>query len=910
MSTSSLKKNIHDLMILVLSWLVFVGAINISWSKESDDDLAQNLFSASIASNPELTGPERLCIIFGSVIGQFSAKGDAKTDVYTWLIISRDGAEIFNRTGGSTFQNINVLFSEIGEYTIALTVRRGNDIILETSNTLTVLQGPELAILPDYLLCGGEPTLITALNPSTPNLDQYSFEWTNSTGEIVGNKNSLLVSTEGTYAISLFYNNPKGGADCLINGVTYAGPPSDFRLNITSLQTCMSETVTVKPNIPVSGEWAYIKDGIPKRISLGSGFGLTLDTGDDLKGPGIYQLFFNYINPRNPDCATERQVSFEIKDGPIFQSSLIQPAANCVANDGEFNIVTISTLDKLEIKELGYQNSNIGQDETLSFTNINPGIYTLSASLNGCTHTEILIVPNQDPPITQVYEVEPIGESCNESGKEDGEIKVVFPMGLFTGSYRVVNELGNELTTGTLTNTASFMIPVPGGNYALEILNENGCPLPTLLEIPGINFVTFSIPGEIIVCETFELIPTTDQDLNFTLTTPLGEEILKVAGQAFVINQQGVYSLKGIGLGTESGLCPRIREFVVSISDPFDFEPVLVYQDCFGIQMFEAELDGVDPEKVSVRWMNAQMEIVGRGLRWFPISLGTFYLDVQPLGSGICPSNPKQFQVELPVLQVDVELQAGSLCENPSATTIFMQSELDQISRIEWVYIDLENNQFILTDFENKTDIDVQDEGTYEAVVFNDRGCELGRDLILVMKSIDEKRPEVDDLYSICAETNYGKTINPGEFESYNWFFGDILVSSSIDFKPKLAGQYLLLVKNTDGCAYSVPFTVKEECELKVSFPNAIIPGSEGKGFLIYTNYLVDELQVWVYNKWGSLIYHCTNWDLTAEEPTCFWDGTIDGEKITNGTYSIKVNFKNSERKINRTVLESLLVLD
>ncbi|ERM84726.1 hypothetical protein P872_23740 [Rhodonellum psychrophilum GCM71 = DSM 17998] len=913
MPTSSLKKNILNLMTFTLFWVFFAGVLNSAWSRVSGYNLPQNLFSASTSNDPELTGPDRLCIVFGGVIGQFSANGDSGTDVYTWLITSAGGAEIFNRTGGSTFQNINVPFSEIGEYTIALTVRRGNDIIYQTSRNLTVLKGPELAILPDYLLCGGEPALITALNPSTPNLDQYTFEWTNGAGEIVGTENSLLVTAEGTYAISLFFTNSSGGADCLINGVTYVGPPSDFSLNISSSQTCLGETITVSPNIPVSGDWAYVKEGSPERISLGSGFGLSLDTSEDLGGPGIYQLFFSYINPRNPVCATERQVAIEINEGPKFQSSLVQSAANCTANDGEFNIVTISVLDKLEIEELGYQNLNVGPNETLSFTNIKPGIYTLSASLSGCTLTEILIVPNQDPPIDQIYDVESFGESCNDSGKEDGEIKVIFPMGVFTGTYRVVNESGNELSSGSITNTSSFVIPAPNGNYALEILNENGCtlPWPTLLEIPEINFVTFSIPGEFIVCESFELIPATGQDLNFTLTTPSEEEIIKGSGQAFIINQPGVYLLKGIGLGTESALCPRIREFVVTISDPFDFEPVLVDQDCFGIQLFEAKLNGIEPEKVSVRWMNEQLEIVGRGLQWFPISLGTFYLDVQPLGSGICPASPKQFQVELPVLQVDVELQAGSICENPSSTTISMQSELDQISRIEWVYIDLENNQFILTDFENETDIEIQDEGTYEVIVYNERGCELGRDLILIMKSMDEKRPEVNALYSICAESNYGETINPGDFESYNWFFGeDMLVSSSVDFKPQLAGQYFLLVKSREGCEYSVPFTVKEECDLKVSFPNAIIPATEGKGFLIYTNYLVDELEVWVYNKWGTLIFHCTNSDLIAEESTCFWDGTIDGEKITNGTYSIKVNFKNSERNINRTMLQSLSVLD
>jgi hypothetical protein len=35
---------------------------------------------------PELTGPDRLCLIYGSVFGNFSGLGDPVTDVYNFIV--------------------------------------------------------------------------------------------------------------------------------------------------------------------------------------------------------------------------------------------------------------------------------------------------------------------------------------------------------------------------------------------------------------------------------------------------------------------------------------------------------------------------------------------------------------------------------------------------------------------------------------------------------------------------------------------------------------------------------------------------------------------------------------------------------------------------------------------------------
>ena len=194
--------------------------------------------------------------------------------------------------------------------------------------------------------------------------------------------------------------------------------------------------------------------------------------------------------------------------------------------------------------------------------------------------------------------------------------------------------------------------------------------------------------------------------------------------------------------------------------------------------------------------------------------------------------------------------------------------------------------------------------------IFNSVPCFIGSDLVLLTRSMDQVRPVVEESYQICPRYDIAPNINPGDFASYEWYYGDQLVSTSPTYKPLLVGQFDLVVYSEEGCSYSTSFETIEECELKVVFPNALELGNPDKNFLIYTNYLVDELEVWIYNKWGELIFNCKNTELINEESTCFWDGTLNGEKIPNGAYSIRVNYKNYAKDINEIYLGSLMVIE
>jgi hypothetical protein len=153
---------------------------------------ARDTHILSLQANPQLLGPENRCIVFGSVLGTYSA-GGAAGDVYDWEVTNASGEVLLARSGGIQFETIQVVFREIGNYAVRLSARRGTQTIYRETLAVVVQKGPdEIALLPDYLLCAGSPALITALNPGTPNLSQYTIEWKDMGGNVLGTENEFL----------------------------------------------------------------------------------------------------------------------------------------------------------------------------------------------------------------------------------------------------------------------------------------------------------------------------------------------------------------------------------------------------------------------------------------------------------------------------------------------------------------------------------------------------------------------------------------------------------------------------------------------------------------------------------------------------------------------------------------------
>lgn len=422
--------------------------------------------------------------------------------------------------------------------------------------------------------------------------------------------------------------------------------------------------------------------------------------------------------------------------------------------------------------------------------------------------------------------------------------------------------------------------------------------------------VLFNVPSEISVCETFTLIPETNDNLDFFVTTPSGEIIEGESGDSFNLDQEGTYIFLAFDQDSPTPFCPEQKEVTVTLVEPVVFQPKLSEAYCDGSRIYQAELENYSPEDVFFVWRDSNGNIVGEEEFLTLPGPGTYSLEVQPQNSQACPYPPIEFTENPPIFEVEVILDPDPLCPDADSAIITLNTDLDQVTGIEWWFTDLNGNQTQLTNFNDQTEILAIEEGTYEVRAYNFIPCLVGTDQVLILRSQDEVRPIVEESYQICPRYQIGPNIDPGDFASYEWYFDGELVSESPVFKPQQVGEYQLLVYSLEGCVYETSFSTIEECELKVKFPTALMPNDPDKPFLIYTNYLVDELELWIFNQWGELIFHCKNTDLINEESTCVWDGTFNGEKVPNGAYSLRVNYRNIEKNINEEYLGSIMVIE
>ncbi|TXE13987.1 gliding motility-associated C-terminal domain-containing protein [Algoriphagus aquimarinus] len=422
--------------------------------------------------------------------------------------------------------------------------------------------------------------------------------------------------------------------------------------------------------------------------------------------------------------------------------------------------------------------------------------------------------------------------------------------------------------------------------------------------------VLFDIPTELTVCDFYELIPSTTQDLIFFVTTPSGEIIEKAAGESFSIEEAGVYTFLAYDSNSPSAFCPEQKELIATVVDAVDFKPVLFEESCDGSSTYQASISNYAISDVDILWKDKGNNEVGTGEFLTIIIPGVYSLEVQPSGAIPCHITSITFEVLPPVLSIDVLLVAEPLCPDATSAALRVETDFEQVSKIEWWFTDAEGNAILLASETNKREILAIKEGTYEVRVFNQVPCLLGYDKALIMRSSDTNRPVVEENFLICPKYEIAPTINPGQFASYEWFFEDQLVSTNSTYKPLLIGNFRLIVYSAEGCAYQTDFTTEEECELRAIYPNAVQPGNPEKEFLLYTNYLIDELDLVIMNKWGQVVFQCTQTNLISEESTCSWDGTYGGKAIPNGTYAVRINFKNYEKNITKTEFGSVLIIE
>ncbi|MFC4872728.1 hypothetical protein [Negadavirga shengliensis] len=865
----------------------------------------KGMVMSAFFQEPELSGPDGVCLNGAFVYANFSAGGDPN-DRYIWSIKDADGFELFYQSGGSDVESIEFPFTSIGEFTVSLRVIRGdNQNYYQETKTVAVERGPRFVLAPDVVLCGSETVTLQALDPDDPNFSRYSFEWLDTSNNVLGTENTFETNRAGRYYVKV------SSIACEAVASTYVGPSIQVEVEASTTVACLGETVNYKPDSPYLAEWSYQMEGQSERTFLEQSYNLALDT-DELEGLGTYTIFFNVDDPERPGCSVEKSFGLEVRDAPQFRVVKISDAASCDDADGEFEIIADEALESVTIS--GVADGDIGQMEANSrrtVSNLEPRSYTVTGTVGSCTVTRRVNIENENPEEGIQFSISTSPQGCSSTGTRPGRIIIDFLGASQTGKYRIVSDDGREYE-GDFQNETELTVEVPKGNYTVEVGDNNNCTSAStgVEEVEGPNQVSFSIPDDLTVCESFDLLPESSQDLVYRLTRPDGSQEDADAGETFLIDASGTYRLLGTPVDPDSPLCPRTRTFEVTVTEPLEFDYSNRLINCFGNQIYTAELFGRDPNTVIIRWMTPDREIVGRDEEFFPPGVGDYLLEVQPRASSACPIEPILFTVAVPENSVDVALEGTPFCGDDPFTTLTAEVEdMDLVHKIEWFKLDGNGESEWLFDLDDELSIDVAEEGIYEVVVRNEINCRMGSTEYEVER-FEIADLEIQESYNVCAEENLIPTIKPGLFASYEWRYEGELVGEADSYRPLTAGNYELTVTDANGCEQVHDFEVIDRCESLVKFPNAMMPENPDKDFRVFIDPDVDHVEVFIYQRTGELIHYCESTHPDPSGPVCVWNGWINGKKVSIGTYPLVIKYKSNALGIDRVVKASIVVVE
>ncbi|WP_026966969.1 gliding motility-associated C-terminal domain-containing protein [Algoriphagus terrigena] len=879
--------------------------------------------SGSSIPEPSLAFPPRLCLDPELGAGALlEGGGEPDIDSYFWTITHEDGTVIRANYGGpgDQFQTLDQIFNAPGIYTIELRVDRcGDPDYFEAEGEIEVVAPPTLTLPTDITLCAGAPVTLTAIDGYDPAEGLYDFQWTNAAGQVFGdeNSNSIDVTEESIYTVEVSFRLPEGLSDdeallfetCPATADVFVGPAFEFDLTQTATEVCFEETsVTFAPNTPISGEWFYDLNASGTRVSLGEFFELELII-NTLPGPGQYEIIFVTEDPILEGCVVEKKLDLLVNELPILIATQTAPATDCATPDGAFEITLQGDATEVRVPELALTFNNQTAGTVIPVTNVLPGVYTIEAeNSTGCVYSSSVTVENQNPPTPYLFSATPTDETCNATGVEPGKITFTFNNGTAqVGTYTAVRQGDGQIFTGPLPSLATFDVAVPYGDYLVEVADASGCavPDPTLYSITQKFEVVFSVPTELTACESFTFAPTGPKPLTYTVTNSTGTTISPDAGGDFTFTQTGIYTIRG---EDPSGVdCPKEIEMNVTITQTLDYELAGPIVDCQTGIRYEAVLNNADPADVVFLWKDDLGVIVGRRQTFVPNRDGDYTLEVQPTNGGLCPSTEIPFTAKILTEAVPVTLDVVPFCTEQTSTTITVVADLADVAQIEWYSVS-GGTRTRLPQYDDLPIIDVAVEGTYEVLLRSEFGCDLGRANGVVAKSTIIP-PVVPTQLTICAVEGITTSIDPGIYDNYSWLLNGVEVSQEAIFTPTLPGNYELLVSDNLGCEYRVAFVVEEDCRLLISYPNGVVLDDPNRGFILYANDFIDYIEVYIYNRWGELIFYCEHENVEPRQPFCPWDGVVNGKFVPNGTYAVVVKFTSNNQNITKTETKAITII-
>ena len=138
--------------------------------------------------------------------------------------------------------------------------------------------------------------------------------------------------------------------------------------------------------------------------------------------------------------------------------------------------------------------------------------------------------------------------------------------------------------------------------------------------------------------------------------------------------------------------------------------------------------------------------------------------------------------------------------------------------------------------------------------------------------------------------------LDPGSFTAYNWLKNELTLNyTSRVYTADSEGFYKVMLTNSFGCMAPDETEVLNQCLPKIDAPNAFRPGSaqaDNKEFRVFTFFITDDFQIFIYNRWGEMIYE-------SKDRNFRWNGGYNnnsGQPLPGGAYAYVIKYVSSFR--------------
>ena len=190
--------------------------------------------------------------------------------------------------------------------------------------------------------------------------------------------------------------------------------------------------------------------------------------------------------------------------------------------------------------------------------------------------------------------------------------------------------------------------------------------------------------------------------------------------------------------------------------------------------------------------------------------------------------------------------------------------------------------------------ISVSNPGSYWVVAANNCGAD--SDTVQVTLSTISASFTADPASGAAPlNVNFINTSDPGAL-SFHWDFGDGSTGASAAPTHLFgqAGEYLveLTATNANGCSDTYSLTIEVlDMPSSLTIPNIFTPNGDHQNdeFIVIAERIAS-YKLQILNRWGNVI-------ITIEDPQLGWDGTIQGDQASNGTYFYQITATGMDQK-------------